>query len=78
MPAQRIEEVQQKHTDEWMSIPEVVGTAIGGCEGKPCIRVFVVEKTQEVMEKIPPEVAGFRVIIDETGEILALGRAIDP
>ena len=72
MPAKAIEEVQQEHTEEWMSIPGVTGTAIGEFERKPCIRVFVAEKTQEVMERIPSEVEGFRVIIDETGEIRAL------
>lgn len=71
MPAKTIEEVQQEHTEEWMSIPGVVGTAIGESEGEPCIRVFVAEKTPEVMEKIPSEVDGFRVILDETGAIRA-------
>ena len=73
MPEKTIEDVQQEHTEEWMSIPGVVGTAIGEFEGKPCIRVFVAEKTKEVMEKVPSEIEGFRVIIDETGEIRARG-----
>ena len=72
MPAKTIEEVLKQHTDEWMSIPGVVGTAIGEFEDKPCIKVFVAKKTRELTEKIPAEVEGFPVIIEETGEIRAL------
>ena len=74
MPAKTIDEVLGEHTDEWMSIPGVVGTAIGQCEGKPCIRVMVVKKTQELMKKIPSKLEGFVVEVQETGEI----RARDP
>ena len=72
MPGQTIEEVLSQHTDSLMSIPGVVGTAIGACEGKPCIRVLVVEKTPELLEKIPSTLEGFVVDVQETGEIRAL------
>ena len=72
MPAKAIEEVLKEHTDEWMSIPGVVGTAIGEYNGKPCIKVLVVKKTKELTEKIPSRVEGFPVIIEATGEIRAL------
>ena len=72
MPAKAIEEVLKEHTDEWMSIPGVVGTAIGEYNGKPCIKVLAVKKTKELTEKIPSRVEGFPVIIEATGEIRAL------
>ena len=72
MPTKTIEEVLKEHTDEWMSIPGVVGTAIGEYKGKPCIKVLVVKKTKELTEKIPSRVEGFPVVIEETGEIRAL------
>jgi hypothetical protein len=43
-----IQEVQEAHTPAWMSIPGVVGTGIGQCDGEPCIKVFVAQRTTEV------------------------------
>lgn len=72
MTPKTIEEVLQEHTDEWMSIAGVVGTAIGKLEGRPCIKILVVKETEELTGKIPSEVEGFPVVIQETGEIRAL------
>ena len=66
-----IEAVLKAHTDEWMAIPGVVGTGIGECEGKPCIRIFVAKKTPELLKKIPSKLEGFVVDVEETGEIRA-------
>lgn len=72
MPERTIEQVVKEHTDEWMSIPGVVGTAIGQIDGNLCIQVLVVKKTDELTGKIPSEVEGFPVVIEETGELRAL------
>jgi hypothetical protein len=69
-----IEAVQNEHTDALMSIPGVVGTAIGDCDGKPCIKVLVSKKTPELLKKIPSELEGYQVQIDESGEF----RRLDP
>jgi hypothetical protein len=74
MTERTIEQVQEEHTDEWMAIPGVVGTAIGLYEGKPCIKIFTSSKPQEVRDKIPSTVEGFLVIIEETGEFRALDQ----
>ncbi len=71
MAAPTIEAVLKEHTNEWMSIPGVVGTGIGECEGKPCIRIFVAKKTPELLQKIPSKLEGFVVDVEETGEIKA-------
>ncbi len=71
MAAPTIEAVLKEHTDEWMSIPGVVGTGIGECEGKPCIRIFVAKKTPELLQKIPSKLEGFVVDVEKTGEIRA-------
>lgn len=68
----KIEAVLKQHTDRLMSVNGVVGTAIGECEGKPCIRVLVVKKTPALLSKIPSSLEGFPVVIDETGEIRRL------
>lgn len=72
MPAKTIQDVLQEHTEGWMAMPGVVGTALGESEGRPCIKVFVAEKTQELAEKIPGTLEGHRVIVEETGEFRAL------
>jgi hypothetical protein len=69
-----IEQVLQERTPEWLSIPGVVGTAIGECEGTPCIRILVERKTPELVEQLPSVVDGFVVDIQETGPIRALDR----
>jgi hypothetical protein len=72
MPAKTIETVLDEHTDEWMSIRRVVGTAIGESNGQPCIKIFVIEKTKELTQKIPSQVEGFPVVIEQSGEIRTL------
>jgi len=67
-----IEEVLREHTDSIMSLPGVVGVGQGECSGDPCIRVFVLEKTSELMRQVPSEIGGFEVEVHETGDIEAL------
>ena len=72
MPERTIEQVQQTHTDEWMAIPGVEGTAIGLFKGKSCIKVFSSVKAQKLRSKIPSNVEGYPVIIEETGTFHSL------
>ena len=72
MAGKTIKAVLREHTDRLMSLPGVVGTAIGECEGKPCIKVLVVKETPELVNEIPRTLEGYPVIIEETGEIRAL------
>ena len=67
-------EVLEEQTPGLMAMPGVVGTAQGECEGKPCIKIYVVEKTAELIQQIPSVLEGYPVEIQETGEI----RALDP
>ena len=72
MPQQTIEQVQEEHTDEWMAIPGVQGTAIGMSEGKPCILILSSVKSETLQDKIPSTVQGYPVIVRETGAFHAL------
>jgi len=74
MPERTIEQVQEEHTDDWMAIPGVEGTAIGLSEGKPCIKIFTSRKPQQIRDKIPSTVEGYPVIIEETGAFRALDQ----
>ncbi len=71
MNQKTIEEVLAEHTEEWMSVPGVVGTAIGACDGEPCIKLFVVRSTDELRQAIPEQVEGFVVRLEVTGAFQA-------
>ena len=58
-------------TPPLMSLPGVVGVGEGRCDGKPCIKVLVVEKTEDLAARIHDVVRGETVEIVETGEIRA-------
>jgi hypothetical protein len=72
MTAKSIEAVLQEQTDSLMAIEGVVGTARGLCDGKPCIKVYVVSITPELERKIPSVLEGFEVEVTAVGEIFAL------
>jgi len=72
MKAKTIVEVLEAHSDDWMSIPGVVGTAIGEFEGKPCLKILVTSRNDDLSKRIPPQIAGFSIVIQVTGEFQAL------
>ena len=72
MSGKTIEQVQQEHTDGWMAIPGVEGTAIGLFEGEPCIMILASGDPQQLRATIPSTVEGYPVIIERTGTFRAL------
>jgi hypothetical protein len=74
MPKKTIDAVLREHTDRLMSHPGIVGTAQGECDGKPCIKVYVVKKTPDLVKQIPSVLDGYAVVVQETGDI----RPLDP
>jgi hypothetical protein len=68
-----IEAVLKEHTDSLMSIAGVVGTALGEHAGEPCIKVLVERETADVLEQIPSALEGYRVEVQRTGAIRAIG-----
>ena len=60
--------VLERHKGELMAVPGVVGMAEGRCNDEPCIKVYVKEKTPEIAAKVPSELEGFPVSVEETGE----------
>ena len=61
MTVKTIVEVLKEHTEELMSIPGVVGIGQGLCNGKPCIKVLVIEPTLELAQKLPDNLEGYQV-----------------
>jgi hypothetical protein len=67
-----IQDVLKKKTDVLLSIPGVKGVAIGESEGKPCILVLVDKKDASSVAKIPSQLEGYPVVVEETGAIRRL------
>jgi len=65
-----IDAVLAAHNDSLMAVPGVVGTAVGRCQGAPCIRVLVTRTSDELRRRIPRELEGFPVQIDVTGPVV--------
>ena len=49
-----------------------MGTAEGLCNNDPCVKVFVIEFTEELEQKILNILENFPVEVEETGEFKAL------
>ena len=71
MLGREIREVLKRHTDELMGMPGVVGVAEGESQGRPCIKVFVIKTTPELEKKIPRDLEGYKIKIEETGKVKA-------
>jgi len=72
MATKTIEEVLNEHTEGLISVSGVLGTAQGLYNNQPCIKVFVMDKTPELDQKIPHTLKGHPVMIEETGMFRAL------
>jgi hypothetical protein len=69
-PMKDINEVIKVYSDSLMAIPGVVGLYHGlDDEGRSCLKVMVNKKTPEIVRRMPKQIEGFPVVIDETGEI---------
>src|SRR3989475_12880709 len=68
-----IEAVLAAHTDSLMALPGVVGTAIGMCDGAPCIRVFIADASAPGRRRIPAQLDSYAVKGEVTGPIRPLG-----
>ena len=77
MSSKAIEQALRQHSDELMSLPGVVGTGQSLCDGQPCIKVFVVNKTPALEQKIQEILEGYPVAIQVTGEFRALPKDKD-
>lgn len=65
-----IEQVLAAHNDSLMSLPGVVGTAIGVCDGAPCIRVFLADTSAAA--RVPARLEGYTVKAEVTGRFRPL------
>ncbi len=65
-----INDVLKDHDEEILAIPGVTMIFIGADrQGTPCIKVGVEVASADVEERIPRELEGWPVVIEETGEV---------
>lgn len=75
VPERDINEVMADHVEELIKLPGVVGVYISALDdGTPCIKIMIVEKMNELEQKIPKFLEGHPVLLIETGEIIPLSE----
>ena len=69
-----INNVLENHDQALLSIPGVVGVYVGlRPDGKTqCLKVMVVNDTEDIKKKIPKSVEGFPVVVEVSGVIQPL------
>jgi hypothetical protein len=63
--------VQETNTPEWVGLPGGVGTAVGLCDDRACIKVYVDGALDPLRNRIPSVVEGYPVVLEATGPIRA-------
>lgn len=71
----RIESAQRHLSERLLRLPGVTAVGIGDHEGAPCLRVWVIDRSEELMAAIPSDWAGFVVVVEESGRIEARDEA---
>ena len=67
MTESTIEELLQKNSERWMSIPGVTATGLGLFNNEPCIKIFVTEITEQIKKQIPEHIGNYRIVIEQSG-----------
>jgi hypothetical protein len=63
--------VQERHEEELLKLPGVVGVGIGSSEGQVVIKVFLERMTNELRQALPNTLEGFIVVPEVTGAFIA-------
>lgn len=61
--------IKERYEPWIMNFPGVVGTGIGDCQGTPCIKVYIKEKTPALEQQLPKRLEGLQLDIEVTGPI---------
>lgn len=68
-----IEEAHAALTERLIDRPGIAGTAIGACNGNPCLKVYVVRREDPALSDVPVTFGGFLVDVEVSGEFRAGG-----
>lgn len=72
--SQDISAALERLSRQIMTLPGVAAIGESLCDGEPCLRVYVVDLTPEVEARIPSSFEGYRVVVEQSGEIRALSE----
>jgi hypothetical protein len=67
-----VDDAKARLAGQIIDLPGVTAIGVGESGGSPCIRVWVVELTEELREAIPRSFEDFPVLVQESGPIRAL------
>lgn len=69
-----IASVLEDHRGKLISLRGVMGIAAGKCNDDPCIKIYILKRTPELLKQIPNVLEGYKVDIVESGEFRALSE----
>lgn len=71
MPRPDINQVLERHQQELMALPNVVGVYVGLMpdEKSPCLKVMLARKDHATQSRLPKSLEGYPVVPEVTGEI---------
>ncbi len=73
MPDRPIEEVQARYAARLMSLPGVTAVyQAKRADGSDCIKVIVLDRSPELMQKLPKDLEGYPVVVEVSGPIRPL------
>lgn len=73
MPDRPLIEVLADRSPALMAVPGVTAVAESRTpDGKPCVLILVVKLTPELRSRLPRDLDGWPVLIEESGEIRAM------
>jgi hypothetical protein len=77
MSSEAVGKALERHNDELMSLPGVVGTGQGLCDNEPCIKVFVTKHSPDLEEQVKAILEGYPMVIQETGHFRKRPEKLD-
>ena len=64
-----MERAQASVTRKVIDLEGVTGTAMGLCDGKPCIKVYIEANSPSLRSRLPRSEGGYPVVVEVTGKI---------
>ncbi|NNM34275.1 MAG: hypothetical protein HKO53_14460 [Gemmatimonadetes bacterium] len=64
-----LERAQARVTRKVIDMEGVTGTAMGLCNGQPCIKVYLESDSSALRSRLPRSESGFPVVAEVTGKI---------
>lgn len=68
----KLKDVRARNDARLMELAGVVGVGEGVKNGRPCIKVYVARKSKALTQRLPQQIEGFPVVIEQSGEFEAL------